>query len=881
MRVKLLRKMLILCCYAAIVIGLYLIRLHSYLLFHTIVEIFSVCVAFAIFMVVWNSKKFIQNNYLLFIGIAYLFVGSLDMIHTLAYKGMGVFQGYGTNLPTQLWISARYMESLSLLVASFFLKRRLKINFIIPVYALAFAFLILSIFYFRVFPACYIENVGLTTFKEVSEFVIIGILFASLILLLRQRQKFDPKVLNLISWSIGLTMVSELMFTMYTGPYEAANMFGHFLKLVSFYLIYKALIEIGLKQPYKLLFRELKQGELELQKAHDELEMRVHERTAELARSEERFRMMAETIPDAFWISTPGIEKMIYISPAYEKIWGRNLESLYESPKSFIDAIHPEDVQKVVTAVKDHAKGIWNLEYRIRRPDGSVRWIMDRGFPVRNEQGALALMTGVATDITQLKLTEDMLSDTTRKMNTFFKHTITPLVFLDKEFNFIQVNDAYAKACQKNISKFVGHNHFEFYPNEENQRIFREVVRTKTPYEAHAKPFSFPDHPEWGITYWDWTLVPILDNLGDVEFLVFSLKDVTERVKAELALKEKEQYLRMVVSNAPIILFATDEKGTIIVSEGKGLETLGEKPDESVGMNVFEKYHDHPKIVDNMRRALQSENFTTEVEIFHDVIFDTMYSPIIDENNKICGIIGTCVDITERKKAEQRILADQNQLRALTSEVMMVEERERRKIATGLHDSVGQILAFLKIELGDLQRSRLSKETVSIVRHLREQVERAIKQTRMLTFEMSPPELYTLGLGPALEELAQRFEEERDLKCSVDVCESPDILSEQMKILLYRSIRELLVNAAKHANAESVRIIMRWAGDNIEIIVEDNGIGFDASGLDGKKHSKSSGFGLYSIRERLKQMGGKLEIDSRKGKGTKITLLAPLESEIL
>jgi len=220
-----LKKALVVCCYPSILAGLYVIRLHSYLLFHSSVEIFSVCVAFAIFMIVWNSRRFMQNDYLLFIGIAYLFIGALDMIHMLAYTGMGVFQGYGTNLPTQLWISARYMESLSLLVAPFFLKRRLNINLTILIYGSVFTLLILSIFYWGVFPICFDEQVGLTIFKEVSELLIIGILLVSLILLMRQRSKFDPKVLNFVSWSIGLTMASELMFTMYTGPYEAANMF--------------------------------------------------------------------------------------------------------------------------------------------------------------------------------------------------------------------------------------------------------------------------------------------------------------------------------------------------------------------------------------------------------------------------------------------------------------------------------------------------------------------------------------------------------------------------------------------------------------------------------------------------------------------------------
>jgi signal transduction histidine kinase len=146
---------------------------------------------------------------------------------------------------------------------------------------------------------------------------------------------------------------------------------------------------------------------------------------------------------------------------------------------------------------------------------------------------------------------------------------------------------------------------------------------------------------------------------------------------------------------------------------------------------------------------------------------------------------------------------------------------------------------------------------------------------------MSPPELYTLGLGPALEELAHRFSEERGLACYVDARDESYPLNDQVKILLYRSVRELLINAAKHAGAESMQIIINRAGDNIEIVLEDNGIGFDTSCLDWTKRSKTPGFGLFSISERLKQMGGKFDINSRKGKGTKIILLAPLEQKVL
>jgi len=111
----------------------------------------------------------------------------------------------------------------------------------------------------------------------------------------------------------------------------------------------------------------------------------------------------------------------------------------------------------------------------------------------------------------------------------------------------------------------------------------------------------------------------------------------------------------------------------------------------------------------------------------------------------------------------------------------------------------------------------------------------------------------------------------------VDVCNDKYLLSEQVKILLYRSVRELLINAAKHANAESVQILIDRVGDKVEIVLEDNGIGFDTSSLDWTNRTKTSGFGLFSISERLGQMGGRLEINSIKGKGTKIVLWAPIE----
>ncbi|UCF89858.1 MAG: GAF domain-containing protein, partial [Desulfobacterales bacterium] len=263
----------------------YLMSVYNYLLFHSLAEIFSVIVACGIFVVAWNSRGFADNTSLLFLGIAYLFVGGLDLVHTLSYKGMGIFPGNDANRPTQLWIAARYVESLSLLTAPFLLGRKLRTDWVFSGYLLIFGLLLGSILKGNLFPGCFIEGIGLTPFKKISEYMIALILLASMGVLVRHRQQFDARVLRLLLTSIGLSIGSELAFTFYIHVYGVSNLIGHYLKIVSFYLIYIAIIETGLTQPHTLLFRNLKQSEGALALTRDELERRVAKRTAELSES--------------------------------------------------------------------------------------------------------------------------------------------------------------------------------------------------------------------------------------------------------------------------------------------------------------------------------------------------------------------------------------------------------------------------------------------------------------------------------------------------------------------------------------------------------------------------------------------------------------------
>jgi signal transduction histidine kinase len=257
-----------------IALGLYLVSLYSYLLFHALVELFITVVACGIFMIAWNARRFLDNTYLLFIGIAYLFVAFLELLHTLAYKGMGAFPGFDSNLPTQLWIAARYVESLSLLLAPLLFGRKLRAQAVFVAYVAVVSLLLASIFLWNIFPDSYVEGAGQTAFKRISEYVVASILLVSAGLVYQRRRFLDVIVLRWLIASILLNTISELVLTLYSGVYDLYNLFGHLLKLLAFYLIYKAVIETSLVKPYDLLFRGLKHSEEALRQRSLELQAR-------------------------------------------------------------------------------------------------------------------------------------------------------------------------------------------------------------------------------------------------------------------------------------------------------------------------------------------------------------------------------------------------------------------------------------------------------------------------------------------------------------------------------------------------------------------------------------------------------------------------------
>jgi hypothetical protein len=258
----------------ALAVVLCLTRLHSHLLFHGVVEIFTIGVAWAVFFLAWNARRYLDNHYVLLVGIASLFIGVLDSFHTLAYKGMRVLPAADADLPTQLWIGGRYLYSLTFLAAPIFLRRKLNAPLALGIYASATAALLAWVFS-GAFPACFVEGSGLTSFKVFSEYAVTGTLLAAGVWLLRRRADLDRSVLAYLGLSILLSMASELFFTLYTDVYGPANVAGHLARFLAFCFLYRALVVTGLDRPYDLLFRNLAHSEEALRDANQKLEATV------------------------------------------------------------------------------------------------------------------------------------------------------------------------------------------------------------------------------------------------------------------------------------------------------------------------------------------------------------------------------------------------------------------------------------------------------------------------------------------------------------------------------------------------------------------------------------------------------------------------------
>jgi signal transduction histidine kinase len=294
-----------------------------------------------------------------------------------------------------------------------------------------------------------------------------------------------------------------------------------------------------------------------------------------------------------------------------------------------------------------------------------------------------------------------------------------------------------------------------------------------------------------------------------------------------------------------------------------------------LGIQLENLYANQPELIARIRQVLQTGKSVSEEMLYTYTSIRGKKWLLVDyvqaaENS----ILVITKDISQRKRNEEKLLRYQDQLRSLTLDLTLTEERERRNIAVQLHDHIGQQLALAKMKLEALRCGEILPAQALKLKEIRRILDETIQGTRSLIFELSPPILYELGFEAAVEWLAESIHDRFHLPVVVQIDGKGEPLNDKMQIMLFQIVRELLLNVAKHSRARKGRIEVRRGRHDIQIRVEDNGIGFDAGEYFARKNA--AGFGFFSIRERLSHLGGDLKVESEAGKGTSVRLKIPL-----
>jgi len=597
-----------------------------------------------------------------------------------------------------------------------------------------------------------------------------------------------------------------------------------------------------------------------------------------LRESETRFRELAENIREVFWMSDPENTRMLYISPAYETIWGRPRETLYASPASWMEAIHPEDLARIAQMrAARSAREPRDNTYRIVRPDGSIRWIRDRGFPVRDENGAVVRFAGLAEDVTEQKRAEERL----REYEKVVEGLEEMILVIDRDYRYLIANAAYLKYHGMKREQLIG----RLVPDLLDRAVFETVVKPRYDECLEGRSIRYEikyRYEQRGERDMLVSYFPIEGRSG-IDRIACVLQDITERKKAEAALRDSEARFRQLAENIEEVFWITDLAGTTIYISpgyeriwGRSRESLYAAP-KSWRQNI------HPEDRSRMEPTFASDPGSTGDYTYRIVRPDGSIRwirdrgfPVRDESGEVIRFAGIAEDITATKCVEKELQQANTQLRVLSRRLFEVRDEERRHLARELHDEIGQALTAAKINVSSVQAAKNGdhslrlQETTTLLDNL-------LRQVRQISLDLHPSLLDDLGLAAALRSLLDQQARRAGLRAQFCAAQLADNIGPAIETTAFRIAQEAITNILRHANAGFVSVHLRTETGALRMKIVDDGRGFDLAEIEGHT-GPDRGFGLMGMRERAASVGGRVQIVSSPKRGTTVEVSLPLNS---
>jgi PAS domain S-box-containing protein len=522
---------------------------------------------------------------------------------------------------------------------------------------------------------------------------------------------------------------------------------------------------------------------------------------------------------------------------------------------------------------------------RVSNKNGEYLWLDVRITPVVMQGEPAVMLTGI--NVTEIRKVQAELQENARTQQTIL-NAIDALVFLvDTNTVLISTNDKFARRMGMSAENMVGTAISSLFSEEERRERtahFENVI-------SSGKPITFQDSR--GGTWFENSYYPIVGASGKVVKVVVFARDITvERQMAE-ALRASEKRYRILAEASHDVIFTINPDESLDFVNSFGANVLGLTSQQMHGQPWWRFFP--PEIrqqqTKNILRVLKTgEAISTEVDIklpSRTFWFHSWLIPLKDASGKVTSVLGVLRDITGRKKdeialqqardqLEQRVAertselsTSQEKLRLLTAQTIAAQEEERRSVSRELHDEAGQALIAIKFDLATIQNELPKKDALRRQRlsELMKIIDQTMLHIRALAHSLRPPVLEVGGIDLSLQDYCQELAERTKIQVYYKGREIPGI-PDEIGISLYRFVQEAMTNILKHAQASQVKVQLMYKKKEISISVSDDGRGIDDTAPPG-------GLGLLGIRERLDLLGGRLEIHSRKGRGTKLVAYVP------